>query len=90
MSDRRDIKAGVPQGSVLGPLSFLIYINDITDDLNSNCFLYADDKSLFEVVNDPVESVIKLNSDLNKISDWSHSWKINSRNSRVHEWSLVQ
>ena len=39
----------------------------------------VNDKSLFEVVNDRVESAIKLNSDLNKISDWSHSWKINSR-----------
>ena len=41
------IYSGVPQGSVLGPLLFLIYINDLTDDIKSNMKLFADDSSLF-------------------------------------------
>ena len=45
-------KAGVSQGSILGPLSFLIYINDLSDDLTSNPKLFADGTSLFPVVQD--------------------------------------
>ena len=53
-------------------LLFLIYINNITDDLESNRFTYADDTTLLEVVNDPVVSAdYKLINDLIKISEWS-------------------
>ena len=46
-----DIKAGVPQGSILGPLFFLLYINDLTENLDSNPKLFADNTSLFSIVN---------------------------------------
>ena len=64
-------QAGVPQGSILGHLFFLIYINDLSDGLNSNLKLFADDPSLFSVVPKINVTVNDLNSDLIKINDWA-------------------
>ena len=69
------IQAGVPQGSVLGPLLFLIYINDLPDGLKSIAKLFADDTSLFSVVKDVTKSCFDLNCDLSKINDWAYQWK---------------
>jgi hypothetical protein len=55
---------------------FLTYVNYITDNLESKPFVYADDTALFEVVDDPVESVENLNNDLAKISEWSDKWLV--------------
>ena len=84
-SDLRTVNSGVPQGSGIGPLPFLIYINDITDDLASLPLIYANDTTLFETVDEPAVSAGRLNSDLNKISEWADKWlvtmnPVNSRN----------
>ena len=71
-----NVLAGVPQGSILGPLFFLIYINDLSDDLSSNPKLFADDTSLFSVVHDKNTSANELNNDLRKISNWAYQWKM--------------
>ena len=64
-------QCGVPQGSVLGPFLFLIYINDLSDNLISNAKLFADDTSLFSVVHDVNTSAKELNDDLKKVNDWA-------------------
>ena len=71
------VNAGVPQGSILGPLLFLIYINDLPNGLQSNPKLFADDTSLFSTVQDITTSTVSLNNDLTKISEWAVQWKMN-------------
>ena len=70
------VSAGVPQGSILGPLLFLVYINDLPDGLQSNIRIYADDTSLFSVVHNPNLSSDVLSSDLSLIKSWAYQWKM--------------
>ena len=73
-SDWRNVCAGVPQGSILDPLFFNIYINGIVADINSSIKLFADDTSLYLIVDDPANAAETLNTDLAKIHDWSMKW----------------
>ena len=75
-SDWGIIEAGVPQGSVLGPLLFLIYINDLEKGIKSGIKFFADDTSLFSIVRDVDISADDLNHDLNLISQWAFQWKM--------------
>ena len=76
VSDWKLICAGVPQGSILGPLLFLLYINDIVNDIGSNIRLFADDTSLFIIVEDPLTAACSLNTDLDRISQWAATWLV--------------
>ena len=64
------------QGSVLGPLFFLIYIYDLPDGLKSNVKLFADDTFLFSVVKNKEESASDLSNDLDMISKWTYNRKM--------------
>ena len=70
------LKAGVPQGSVLGPLLFLLYINDIADGLQSNIHLFADDVVLYLAKKTIHEAIPTVQSDLNHIESWARQWVI--------------
>ena len=76
VSDLSSINAGVPQGSILGLLLFLVYINDIVNDIESNINLFADDTSLSLVVGDPDTTGAILQTDINRITDWANRWLV--------------
>ena len=85
-SNWEDTLAGVPQGSVVGPYLFLLYINDIVRDINCNIRLFADDTSLYTVYENE-NSIKLLKEDLKKIAKYAESWCIilNPTKTKINE-----
>ena len=73
MSDMTAVRSGVPQGTVLGPLCFLLYINDISDSTSSVLRLFADDSLLYRTITDPA-ACTQLQKDLTTLVEWSKRW----------------
>ncbi len=69
-SEWKSVNAGVPQGSALGPLLFLIYMNYIVENISSDASLFADDTSLIRPLGNQPD-VDAVNEDLNQISHWA-------------------
>ena len=81
-----DVISGVLQGSVLGPILFLIYVNDILETVNSNVKMFADDTKIFRTLKNKSDSEI-LQADLDNLSEWSNRWCLTfntSKCKRVH------
>jgi ribonuclease P/MRP protein subunit RPP40 len=72
-SDWIPVLSGVPQGSVLGPILFLIYINDADDEIESKILKFADDIKLYRRITNE-EDVTKLQEDLAMLCKWSREW----------------
>jgi hypothetical protein len=76
LSNIGQLKAGVPQGSVLGPLLFLVFINDIADGMTGLGRLFADDTSIGHIANDKDSLQDMVNLDLAYLKDWSKRWLV--------------
>ena len=74
-SEQCEVISGVPQGSVLGPLLFICFTNDLPTLVNSQIHLYADDILLFRQINS-IEDSLALQRDLNAIMKWSEDWQV--------------
>ena len=84
-SEWKMVSSGVPQGSVLGPLFFLIYINDLLENVHSGIKLFAADTSLFSVVKSEGETAEDLNRDLERILLWAWQWKMQFNADKTEE-----
>ena len=75
LSDITDVTSGVPQGSVLGPILFLLYINDINENIQSSIRLFADDSIIYRKINSNIDHQI-LQTDLIQLEKWSDKWQM--------------
>ena len=71
MSSWSDVKSGIPQGSVLGPILFMAFINDLPDCILSTCNMFADDAKVYREINNPEDNEA-LQLDLDRMDEWSH------------------
>ncbi|XP_022795610.1 zinc finger protein OZF-like [Stylophora pistillata] len=74
-SNQLPVTSGVPQGTVLGPLLFLLYINDLPDNVQSTIRLFADDALLYGVIASDADCDL-LQSDLHRLESWQHYWQM--------------
>ena len=86
-SDLLPVLSGIPQGSILGPLMFLIYVNDIPEyTISSTTLLFADDTKCFKDIIDPTDSVL-LQQDIDSLVRWTTTWNLKFNPSKITQLS---
>ena len=87
LSDSKPVISGIPQGSVLGPLLFVLYINDLPDTVRSNILLFADDTKIFRRVS-TIEDAEALQNDIDALNRWSEMWLLKFNTDKCHVLTL--
>ena len=82
-SEKSNVKSGVPQGTVLGPVCFLLYINDIGNNISSNLKLFADDTLLYGLIHN-ANDALHLQRDLDSLVTWAQEWQMNFNPSKCY------
>ena len=89
VSDFVPVTSGVPQGTVTGPMWFLIFINDLPDNIKSNIRLFADDCVLYRTVKSPSDAEI-LQHDLNTLTSWQDRWLMKFNEKKCYVMRITQ
>ena len=79
------VTSGIPQGSVLGPVLFVLYINDLPDNLKSNPYMFADDTKIFQIYPKDVATPRVIQDDLLKLDTWSSNWLLKFHPKKCHQ-----
>ena len=87
LSVPKPVTSGIPQGSVLGPLLFVLYINDLPDVVKSNILLFADDTKIFHQVKSR-EDALLLQKDIDELQQWSDKWLLRFNTDKCHVITL--
>ena len=80
-SEWKEVTSGVPQGSILGPILFLIYVNDLPDMVRNTIKMFADDTKLYNKIKTQ-QDCISLQDDLHALSEWSRKWLLKFNESK--------
>ena len=75
-SDWSPVVSGVPHGTVLDPILFIIYINDILTNVTLTVTIYADDTKIYRTINEPDKNIPAIQLDLNRLTDWATKWQL--------------
>ena len=91
LSSPLSVQAGAPQGSVLGPVLFLVFINDLSYSLENPLYLFADDSTLFHTIGHPSDrqaAASLLTADLGKITNCSNTWNMSFNPDKSHTLTM--
>ena len=86
-SDPATVLSGIPQGNVLGPILFVIYINDLPEVVKCGTYLFADDTKIFRQITTK-EDALQLQSDINSLEQWSQKWLLTFHPKKCHVLTL--